>query len=188
MKAPGLIDGVVVAVCIALGSGLASLLLGGFVGRGALFDLLLPLAALAYLVYLLRRSGARVGRVVLPAAWGIVSLAGWLLELSFFQQVVAQAGLLWLARSLYFHGTLSAALLDLGLVASGLLAAAWALLNTGSISAALWSFFLLQALFVWIPSFAPPQQNDPFYRRDDASRFQSAHRVAVDAVRKLTQP
>ena len=188
MKAPGLIDGVLIAVFIALGAGLAGLLLGGFVGHGAVFNLLLLGSTLAYLVYLLRRSSARVGRVVLLAGWGVASLAGWLLDLSLFQQVVVQAGLIWLARSLYFHGSVLAALLDLALVATGLLAGAWALLNTGSIAAALWTFFLLQALFVWIPAFVPRQADDPFYRRDDTSRFQSAHRVAVDAVRKLTQP
>ena len=186
MKTPGLIDGVLIAVFIALAAGLASLLLGGFAGHGAVFSLLAPAAALAYLVYLLRRSEARVGRVVLIAGWALACLAGWLFELTIFQQVLVQAGLIWLARSLYFHGTLLAALLDLGLVASGLLAGAWALVNTGSTGAALWAFFLLQALFVWIPAFVPRHADDPYYRRDDASRFRSAHRVAVDAVRKLT--
>jgi len=188
MKAPGLIDGVLIAVFIALGAGLASLLLGGFAGLGAAFSLVVPAAALAYLVYLLRRSEARIGRVVLIAGWGLASLAGWLLELTVFQQVLVQAGLIWLARSLYFHGTLLAALLDLGLVAAGLLAGAWALVNTASPAAALWTFFLLQALFVWIPAFLPRQADDPYHYRGDASRFQSAHRVAIDAVRKLTQP
>jgi len=188
MKTPGIIDGVLIAVFIALGAGLANLLLGGVIGHGAVFNLLLLGATLTYLVYLLRRSSARVGRVVLVAGWGLAGLAGWLLDLTLFQQVVLQAGLIWLARSLYFHGSLLAALLDLGLVATGLLAGAWALLNTGSAAAALWTFFLLQALFIWIPAFLPRQAGAPFYRRDDASRFQSAHRVAVDAVRKLTQP
>ncbi len=187
MKAPGIIDGVLIAAFIALGAGLANLLLGGIAGPGAAFSLVVPGAALAYLVYLLRRSEARIGRAVLVAGWGLLSLAGWLLGLTVFQQVLAQAGLIWLARSLYFHGTLRAALLDLGLVASGLLAGAWALVNTASPAAALWTFFLLQALFVWIPAFVPRRADDPYYRRDD-SRFESAHRVAVDAVRKLTQP
>jgi len=188
MKAPGVVDGVLIAVFIALGAGIASLLLGGIAGPGAAFSLVVPGAALAYLVYLLRRSEARIGRVVLIAGWGLVALAGWLLELTLFQQVLAQAGLIWLARSLYFHGSLLAALLDLGLVATGLLAGAWALVNTASPAAALWTFFLLQALFVWIPAFVPRHADDPYHHRDDSSRFQSAHRVAVDAVRKLSQP
>jgi len=188
MKAPGLIDGVLIAAAIALCAGLAGLLLGGFVGLAALVDLVLPAATLVYLLYLLRRSKARVGRVVLLAVWAAVSLAGWLLDLTLAQQVLAQAGLVWLTRSLYFHASLLSALLDLALVAAGLLAGAWALLNTGSFAAALWSFFLLQALFGWIPAFTPRQSAEPYYRRDDTSRFQSAHRVAIDAVRKLTQP
>jgi len=188
MKSPGLIDGVIVAALIAAGAGIAGLLLGGFVGLGTLFKLLLSGASLVYLVYLLKRSGARVGRLVVISGWAIVGLCGWLLELGLVEQVLMHGGLLWLTRSLYFHGSLLSALLDLGLVAVGLLAAAWALVNTGSPAAALWSFFLLQALFVWIPAFTPGQPDDPYYRRDEASQFQSAHRVAVDAVRKLTQP
>lgn len=188
MKAPGLIDGVLIAALIAVGAGIAGLLLGGFVGLGSLFNLVLPAATLVYLLYLLRRSETRVGRVVVISGWAIASLAGWLLDLALLQQVLMQAGLVWLTRSLYFHSSLLSALLDLALVAGGLLTGAWALVNTGSLAAALWSFFLLQALFGWIPAFTPQQPDDPFYRRDDSSRFQSAHRVAIDAVRKLTQP
>ncbi len=44
----------------------------------------------------------RVGRVVLLAGWALpASPAG--CSMTLFQQVVMQAGLIWLARSLYFH-------------------------------------------------------------------------------------
>lgn len=186
MKYPGIIDGVMFAVIVAVGAGIAGLALGGFTSLGALLGLVLPWATLVYLVYLFKRSEARSGRVVAVAAWAAVSLACWLFDLHLSQQVLAQAGIIWLVRSLYFHNSLLAALLDLGLVAAGLAAGAWALINTGSAAAALWSFFLLQALFCWIPAFdrkASETQRDG----TESSSFHAAHRVAIDAVRKLSQ-
>jgi len=61
------------------------------------------------------------------------------------------------------------------------------LINTGSLAAALWSFFLLQSLFCWIPSLANKRDERSSPAAGSRSSFQSAHRVAVDAVRKLTQ-
>ena len=186
MKYPGIIDGVGVAVIIALGAGIATLALGGFMSLGALLNLVLPWATLVYLIYLFKRSDARTGRVVAIAAWAALSMACWLFDLHVSQQALAQAGIVWLVRSLYFHNSLLTALLDLGLVAAGLVAGAWALINTGSAAAALWSFFLLQALFCWLPAFG--RKANQAHRDGESSSFLAAHRVAVDAVRKLSQP
>ena len=186
MKAPGIIDGIFVAALIAVGVGFTTLMFG-FAGVGAQLDFVLPWATLAYLVYLFRRSETRIGRVVAIAAWAAVSLACWLFELPTSQHALAQAGIVWLLRSLYFHDSLLAALLDLGLVAAGLVAGAWALINTYSAAAVLWSFFLLQALFCLIPAFDPSRAEIRACNGRN-SPFQSAHRVAVDAGRKLSQP
>jgi len=188
MKAPGIIDGIIVALVISLGAALASLLLGGFIGYGSLFNTILLAATLAYLMYLFKRSSARIGRVVMLAAWGTISLACWFFDLPLFEQVLIQAGFIWLVRALYFHGSLFAAALDFALVSTGLAAGAWAMVNTGSLAAALWSFFLVQSLFCWIPDLGRKQGGDPRRGHSEHAAFQSAHRVALDAVRKLTQP
>jgi len=188
MKTPGIIDGIIVAIAISLGAGAVSLVLGGFVAYATLFNLLLCTATLIYLLYLLRRSNARVGRVVVIAGWGLVSLAGWFFNIAPFEQVLVQAGIIWLTRSLYFHASLFTAALDFGLVSVGLAASAWAMVNTGSLAGALWSFFLVQALFCWLPDLAHKQSAEARRQQHDQSSFQTAHRVALDAVRKLTQP
>ncbi len=188
MKTPGIIDGLILAFVISLGAGAANLVLGGFIGYGTLFNLVLLAAALTYLLYLFKRSSARVGRVVMLAAWATLSLACWFFEVHLFEQVLLQAGFIWLVRALYFHGTLFAAALDFGLVSAGLAAGAWAMVNTGSLAAALWSFFLIQSLFGWIPDLSRKQRGESYRGQSDYSAFQSAHRVALDAVRKLTQP
>ena len=188
MKKPGIIDGIVFALATAFCAAAVNLVLGAFIGYGTLFKLALLAASLAYLLYLFRRCPARVGRVVFIAAWAIASLAAYLLDLPLFEQVLLQAGFIWLVRALYFHGSLFSAVLDFGLVSAGLAAGAWAMINTGSLAAALWSFFLLQSLFGWIPNLARKQDETLAPPAAGGSSFQSAHRVAVDAVRKLTQP
>ncbi len=187
MKSLGILDGVIVAFAISLGAGAIALLFGGFVSYASLFNALLLGATLVYLVYLLRRSEARVGRVVAVGAWAAASLACWSFDLPLFEQVLIQAGFIWLIRSLYFHASIFAALLDFGLVSVGLAAATWAMLNTASLAAALWSFFLVQALFCWIPDLARRRSGREPSSEADSHSFQSAHRVALDAVRKLTQ-
>ncbi|MCP4876378.1 MAG: hypothetical protein GY896_13025 [Gammaproteobacteria bacterium] len=188
MKAPGIIDGIVIAIVISLGAGAAKLVLGGFIAHSTLFSLLLCAATLIYLIYLLKRSNARIGRVVVIIGWALASLAGWFFDLLLFEQVLVQAGVIWLVRSLYFHGSMFSAALDFGLVSCGLAASAWAMVNTGSLVGALWSFFLVQALFCWIPQLTRQQAGDLYTTRQNLSSFQCAHRVALDAVRKLTQP
>ncbi len=188
MKNPGIIDGIVVTIGISLAAAAASLLLGGLLTKAALLGLILYGATLAYLLFLLRRSSARVGRVVVISGWGLATLACWLLQLPLLEQVLVQAGVIWMVRSAYFHASLLSATLDLGLILIGLAASAWAMLNTGSFIAALWSFFLLQSLFCLLPQFARTQAKGAAAVAAGDRGFESAHRVAVDAVRKLTQP
>ena len=187
MKQPGIIDGIIIAAVISIAAAVANLLFGGLFGRGVLFNLLLLAAALTYLLFLLKRSPTRVGRVVLISSWALVSLGAWFFGLSLLEQILIQAAFIWLARALYFHNSLFSAALDFGLVAVGLAAGAWAIANTGSPAAALWSFFLVQALHCWIPDLARKQCGAEHKAGAGKSSFQSAHRVATDAVRKLTQ-
>ncbi len=187
MKSPGIIKGVIFAFFISLAAGVAGLLFGGFVADPTLFSLMLYASTLTYLIYLLKNSNARIGRVVVISAWAVTGIACWLLDIPLIEQLFIQAGIIWLVRSLYFHASIFAALLDFGLVCAGLAAGAWAIVNTGSPATALWSFFLTQSLFGWIPDLAKTQSSDA-YSTPEQAPFQSAHRVAVDAVRKLTQP
>ena len=191
MKSPGIINGIIVAFLISLAAGAASLVFSGFVSKITLFSIILCTATLAYLLYLLKNSSARVGRVVVICGWAVISLVCWMFDVPLFEQVFIQAGIIWLVRSLYFHASIFAAMLDFGLVSVGLAASAWAMVNTGSLGTAVWSFFLTQSLFCWIPDLARKLSSDVYgaqYKpQPGQTSFQSAHRVALDAVRKLTQ-
>ncbi|MCU7917982.1 MAG: hypothetical protein KZQ95_06440 [Candidatus Thiodiazotropha sp. (ex Epidulcina cf. delphinae)] len=186
MKRPGFFEGVGVALAVSivgsvLFSVLATLFAGGFVLRG-----LIAALSLLYLLYLLKRSEERVGRITTLTAWLAAALGIWLLGLSLPLYLLAHLGLVWLVRSLYFHAGLIAAFADLGLALFGVAAALWAWLTTGSLGLSLWSFFLVQALFVLIPARFKRRKELSAGSQAEADRFQHAYRVAEAAVSKLS--
>lgn len=182
MTRPTFLEGAGVALALAVAAGV------GFVALVPLFAGVLVLkaavaaATLAYLLYLLSRSGARAGRVTAVAAWAATTLAAWWFAPSLLLYLAAQAGFVWLLRSLLFHRGLLAALADLGLTALGLVAAGWALERTGSVGAAFWTFFLVAACFAFIPPRFPRRAEVEPATPD---RFQQAHRTAESALRAL---
>jgi len=186
MKAPSLIEGIVVAIAASLGGGILKAMLPVVTSEYNGIRILLSVLAVSYLLYLIRRSNERTGRVVIIAVWISMTLASLLLGASLTWFALIQLASVWIVRSLYFHTSILPALLDLGLVGFGLVAAGWAILQTGNVMTAIWCFFLSQSLFVLIPTFADRQHIQDFFVPVEQDRFQSAHRVALDAVRKLS--
>jgi hypothetical protein len=186
MKRPDFFEGVGVALAASVGGGviftvLVTLFAGGFVLRG-----LIAALGLLYLIYLLRRSAERVGRITTLTLWLVAALVIWLLGLSLPLYLLAHLGLVWLVRSLYYHAGLIAALADLGLALFGLAAAVWAWLVTGSLGVSLWCFFLVQALFVLIPARLKSKTARSTASAAEADPFQHAYRTAQAAVAKLS--
>lgn len=186
MKAPSLLEGIVVAIGASIGGGILTALLPVISSEYTAVRILLSVLAIGYLLYLMKRSNERTGRVVMVALWLIVTLGSLLLGTSIIWFALIQVASVWIVRSLYFHTSPLPALLDLGLVAFGLVASAWAILQTGSVMTAIWCFFLTQSLFVLIPGFSSNRDAQNCFNPVEQDRFQSAHRVALDAVRKLS--
>ncbi len=186
MKAPGLLEGITVAIAASVGGGVLAALLPVVLSDYSGTRVLVSVLALGYLLYLLKRSNERTGRVVMIALWLVTNLVCMLLDISLVSFLLVQATSIWIVRSLYFHTSVLPALLDLGLVTFGLVGSAWAILQTGSVMTAIWCFFLTQSLFVMIPDFSSQSDKASNFNPAEADRFQSAHRVALDAVRKLS--
>jgi hypothetical protein len=184
MKQPGFFEGVALAFGFSLAGGLAYGALNLLFPADFALRLVIAGLGLAYLVYLLRRSRERVGRLTTLALWIVVAAGAGLWPLSLPLYVLAHVGMLWLVRSLYFHNGFTAALADLMLNGFALAGAVWAAGRTGSLFLALWCFFLAQALFAAIPELLPnPRaQAGP----DAENRFQHAHRAAEAALRRLS--
>ena len=162
----------------ALFTGLGLLLPGDSTAR-----LLIAGLGAAYMVYLLRSSGHPIGRLATPVLWTAMALALWVAGFSLPLYLAFHIGALWLIRSLYFYSGVLPAVSDLGLTAVGVAAATWAALQTDSVFLTLWTFFLLQALFVAIPERVGGPGNSE--NTVQADRFQQAHAAAQAALKKL---
>ena len=187
MNAPGFSRGVAIAFLITLYAAAVTSILGGSIFYLTLFEVCLYGSTLIYLIHLLKNSENPVGRIVTVSVWAMASIACSLINIPPVEQVFIQAAIIWLTRSLYFHYSILAAFLDLGLVSFGLAASAWAVFNTGSTAAALWCFFLIQSMFCWIPDPKSPPSLHASMSGKSNSTFSAAHRIAIDAVRKISQ-
>jgi hypothetical protein len=185
MKGPTLPEGVAFALLASLAGSILLTALAGTLPSGLLLRLLLAAFGGAYVVYLLWRSRERVGRIVVAMVWiGVAATALWLsVPMPFY--VLIHAGLIWLVRALYHHSSLFPALADLCLLGFGLATALWAFVHTGTVFLGVWCFFLVQSLFVLIPSSLNRRRNPQHQRWGDEERFDCAHRNAETALRDL---
>lgn len=184
MSRPSFLEGAGVALVIAAAASMILIALSPPWSKLAVLYPLIAAVAFVYLIYLLRRSRERVGRVVVVVCWligaGVLGLA----EPPLLLYVAAHLGMIWLIRSLYFYTSVLSALADLGLSAFSLIAAAWAANQTGSLFMTLWTLLLVQALFIAIPaSFRKESGKDETAETDE---FHRAYVNAEAALRRLT--
>lgn len=184
MSRPGFIEGVGVALLGSLMVGAAWTLLTPLLPFALVTRLLVTGVAGGYLLYLLARGGLRIGRVSATAVWGVMSLLLMLVDPPLLVYVLAHATALWLVRIFAFgHGALTA-LADLALVGLGLLAAAWAMLQTGSAGLAAWCLLLVQAAFSCMPGVASQRPRETHAGQTE-DPFERAHRAAQGALVRL---
>ena len=174
-----LVVGLALSVCGA--AVLAAL--GPLVGAGTALRAVIALMAFAYVLYLIGKSGERVGRVATLACWLVAALCAGVAGLPFAAYVLVHVGLVWLVRSLYYYSGVLPALADFGLSVLGAAFAVWAAQRSGSVWLSFWCFFLAQAFHVLIPAaLAGRAAHDG--AADDA--FNRAQRTAEEAIRRLS--
>ena len=186
MKHPVFSEGVLLALAAATLSSVAYSVLPGLFGVEWTGRALVAGLGLGYVLYLLYRSRERTGRVVTLAAWLLFAGAGWILITDMLVYLAMHLGLIWLVRSLYHQPGPLAALLDLALNLFAVTAGVWAYTHAGSVFMGVWTFFLVQALFVGIPSPGGKRRRDDTTRSQQTDSFQLAYRGAEAALRKLS--
>jgi hypothetical protein len=186
--APGFLEGVAVAAIASLSGGallaLTGLLLAPTLGPALARTATVAIVGLGYLTYLAWRSPVAAGRMILPLTAGAVSTGTLLLAPVWL--LPTQLSVLWLTRVLLHQRGLLAALLDLALILLGLGAGLWAIAATGSTAAALWSFFLVQALFPILRGLPGRVPLDSAPAVDGDDRFDRAARSAASSLRRLS--
>ena len=98
--------------------------------------------------------------------------------------VLAQVAMIWLVRCLYRYDSLGSAVADAALSAFAVATAIATAGYTRSMFLTLWSFFLVQALFVFIPA-SRAAAGGPASAPDPEDAFAQAHRNAETALRRL---
>jgi hypothetical protein len=185
---PGFLEGVGVAAVLALAGGALFALLAVAFGQSASASLTVTAVGAAYLGYLCARSSEPTGRVTLALIWAAVSMP--VLVLVPALSAAAQPALLWLARVVLLRRGPIGAGAEASLVLIGLGGAIWALTATGSVAAALWTFFLVQALFPAIDGMAAAGRgvrSRPGSEDDTGARFRRAQRSAVSSLERLAR-
>ncbi|GAB4346951.1 MAG: hypothetical protein Kow006_06080 [Gammaproteobacteria bacterium] len=185
MRRPGFLEGVGIALVASVVGGILFPGLSAMLGGDRALRLMIAGMGLFYLLYLLSRSDERVGCLTAFAVWLVAALGLWLMESSLPLYVMMHLSLVGVVRSLYYHSSLISVLGDFGLVVLGLAAGTWALFETGNLFLVLWCFFLVQALFVFIPSRREPSVQFLATRPDVEDRFRHAQSVAEAALGRL---
>lgn len=185
MKRPTFFHGVIVAAILAFAASAMIAGLTPFIGVGSVIRLVIPAVSLAYVLYLLRSSTERVGRITTLSLWSALAIATWWIGPPLPFYVLVHVGAVWLVRSLYFYSGIFPALMDLGLSAMSVSAFIWAISRTGSFFLAAWSFFLVQALFVAIPASIARRKIADKPSVSNNEPFDRARRQADQALQQL---
>lgn len=186
MKKPTFWEGVVVALSASLAGAIGFFALSFLFAEDMAIRLVISGSAFVYSLYLLSRSGKRIGRITVVLSWCLLSAAVWLFFPSLILFLMLNVLPIWLIRSLYFYSRLFPALADLGLCLAGVASAFWALHYTGSPFLTFWCFFLVQALFIAVPAGDKPTIADEAALSNSEAEFKRAHQAAEAAVRKLS--
>lgn len=188
MKRPSLLAGIAFAFVVAI---FASPLWWGLKTTLPFFwafRLAVLVPYLAYCTYLLLAARARIGIITLSAANLILGVALFSLPISNSLVVSTLAALVTLNRSLLFHRSLVSIASD-GMVSGlGLLFAGYLFSATGSVPAALWSFFLVQSVFMMIPArFSESGVPTSSAEKEEVDPFQRSQRQAHEALQRLVE-
>ena len=185
MKRPGFFHGVVIAAIFGFFASALVATLTPFFGFGSVVRLIIPALGLAYLLYLISRSEARVGHVATLSLWSVLAAVSWWAAPPLPLYLLIHVAAVWLVRSLYFYSGIVPALMDLGLSALSISASVWAMTRSGSVFLAIWTFFLVQSLFVAIPPAVKGKTEPGRNTAADNENFRRARRQADAALRQL---
>jgi hypothetical protein len=186
MKRPTFLQGIGIAFLLSFFGAALFATFSPMLAPGLTMRLLVALLSFAYVLYLLAGSRERTGRIATMVLWALVAGVTWFATPPLPLYLIIHAGTIWLVRSLYYRSSVLPALLDLGLSGLSLVVAIGALSRSGSIFLSIWCFFLVQALFVAVPSSLKQTVNRKRADVDEDGGFQSAYRTAEAALRRIS--
>ena len=192
MRKPTLIQGILTAFVLSVVS-MPLLMVLSILPFSAANPVLIAILAACYIVYILSRRDSGVGRITLGVVtWGAL-FGACLIGLSTGVVTLLAVGLIWLVRSFLRYSSLLSAMMDGLLCTASLACASGAAMLTGSVALTVWCFFLIQALWVFIPpKFEFSSKRRVFepagaQRHESTDHFSRAYHAAEEAIRCLAQ-
>jgi hypothetical protein len=188
MHRPTLLEGILIALVLSLS--VSPLVVFVQLVTGSLLAWKIAVVAMAYtyVCYLLTRSGRRSGRVTLGLLALAMLLASLVFNLRFPTLLLLCVTLIWAMRSFAYSRSLVSAVLQGGVCVLGCGAALMMYGHSRSLALALWSFFLVQAAFVFIPAqwMHRPAAPSSATLGGAADDFGRAYHAAEQALERLT--
>ena len=186
MRGPGFLEGVGIALAAAVFGSAIMFALAGLVSGPLLLRAIIVAIGLAYVLYLLARSGTRAGKPSAVLVWALFTAVTLALDPPLLAHLCTQVGLVWLLRAFCVHRSVLPALVDLALCTASVVAALWAAERTGSVFMAIWCLLLTQAVYVAIPRRNRTAGDRDLSRTGGEARFARAQRTADSALRRLS--
>ncbi|ETW96287.1 MAG: hypothetical protein ETSY1_27230 [Candidatus Entotheonella factor] len=181
----------ILAACVLSGLSVPLMLGLQWIGGGS--AMLMAGLGLGYLAYLLAISPSRRGRLILGLGSAALLIGVCIVSPVSGMVGLLAVGLIWLMRSVLFYAGILPALWDGVLCILSVVCALGTVMATQSVWLTVWVFFLLQALFVYIPQRFAPSPHGPARSRSQAESpsssdaFARAHRAAEDALQAMAQ-
>ena len=185
MNHPGFLNGVGAAAILATLGSISATVVAPMIGLSALYMLLIPALGLTYIVYCLSHTQEKTGRATVLGLWLSLAITAWFLNPSPGLYLLLHVSAIWLIRSLYRYSSFIPTLFDLALNAIAVSAAVWAFVHTGSTFAAIWCFFLTQALSSELPATQGGHKDQSDKRGQPSGNFQRAQKSAEAALQQL---
>ena len=152
MHRPTLLEGVLIALVLSLSVSPLVVFVQLAIGSLLAWKIGAMAVAYAYICYLLARSERRSGRVTLGLLALTILLASLLFNLRFPAILLLCVTLVWAMRSFAYSRSLVSAGLQGVVCVLGCGAALMVYGHSNSLALAIWSFFLVQTAFVFIPA------------------------------------
>jgi hypothetical protein len=152
MHRPTLLEGVLVALVLSLSVSPLVVFVQLAIGSLLAWKIAVMGIAYTYMCYLLARSGRRSGRMTLGLLALTVLLASLVFNLRLPTILLLCVMLMWAMRSFAYSRSLVSVVLQGVVCVLGCGAALMVYGHSRSLALAIWSFFLVQAAFVFIPA------------------------------------
>jgi hypothetical protein len=192
MAKTSLMQGMLIALILSVVS-IPLMLALTVLGLSMANQVLMAILTCVYLAYMLAKSTSRVGRATLGVVNLAVLVGACFWGASTWLVMLLAVGLIWLVRSLLNYSSLVPVIMDGLLCVVSLGCAVGVLIVTGNVFLTVWSFFLPQALVVFIPRRLErsgawhASMSAKAKQEANADKFDRAHRAAEEAIRCLAQ-